>query len=150
MPNHCMNQVALVCPSEEAAQAIKKLLAGKEGMFDFNTLVPEPPEVLETAKKGAKKGATMEELRAKYGSNNWYDWRLANWGTKWNAYDCELDASRIKQGILEYRFDTAWGPPAGVCRRLLDHIIDHNLGIQIDWFYHEPMMGFQGQLEEEV
>jgi hypothetical protein len=145
-----MNQVALVCPSEEAAQAIKKLLAGKEGMFDFNTLVPEPPEVLKTAKKGAKKGATMEELRAEYGSNNWYDWRLANWGTKWNAYDCELDASRIKQGILEYRFDTAWGPPAGVCRRLLDHITNHNLSIHVDWFYHEPMMGLQGQLEEEV
>ena len=146
MPNHCMNQVTLVCSSDAAAQAIRKHPTWKEGMLDFNTLVPEPPELLESTEEEA----TLEELRAKHGHDNWYDWRLANWGTKWNAYDCELDDSQIKQGVLDYRFDTAWGPPFGVCRRLLDHITNHNLSIHVDWFYHEPMMGLQGQLEEEI
>lgn len=39
---------------------------------------------------------------AKYGYTNWYDWRIANWGTKWNAYDTEM----IDDYII--KFDTAW------------------------------------------
>ena len=146
MPNHCSNQVVLSYPSEESARAIKKQLEGKDGVFDFNTLVPEPPEVLETIHDPV----TSEQLRSKYGADNWYDWRMANWGTKWNAYHSELDDSQIKVGILDYRFDTAWAPPGGVCRALLDSIEGNNLGIQVNWFYDEPMNGLRGQLEEEV
>jgi len=146
MPNHCANQVTLTCPSEESARAIKTYLAGKESLFDFNTLIPEPAALLESTKDEA----TLEELRARYNHDNWYDWRYANWGTKWNSYVCELDDSQIKQGQLDYRFDTAWGPPNGICRKLLDYIANHNLGIQVDWFYYETMMGLRGQLEEEV
>jgi len=145
MPNHCTNQVALACPSEESARAIKKHLAGKDEVFDFNTLVPEPPELLESTKDEA----SLEELRARHGHDNWYDWRIANWGTKWNAYGCELDDSEIKQGMLDYRFDTAWNPPHGVCGKLLEYIEVNNPGIQVDWFYYEPMLGLRGQLEEE-
>ena len=145
MPNHCTNQVVLACPSEGVARATRKHLEGREGVFDFNTLVPEPPELLESTKDKV----TLEELRAKHGHDNWYDWRIANWGTKWNAYGCELDDSQIKQGMLDYRFDTAWAPPHGVCGKLLDYIAGNNLGIQVDWFYYEPMLGLRGQLEEE-
>ena len=28
-----------------------------------------------------------DELILKYGYDNWYDWSVFNWGTKWNAYD---------------------------------------------------------------
>lgn len=47
---------------------------------------------------------------AKYGYTNWYDWRRANWGTKWNAYYIEMiDDYTIK-------FDTAWsGAPDLIC-----------------------------------
>ncbi len=37
----------------------------------------------------------------KYGHVSWYEWSIANWGTKWNAYEQE----RI-ENIL--RFETAW------------------------------------------
>ena len=146
MPNHCTNQVILTCPSEEAARAIKEHLAGEESLFDFNSLVPEPIALQESTKDEA----TLKELRKKHGHDNWYDWRYANWGTKWNSYYGELDESQIQQGMLDYRFDTAWGPPNGICRKLLDYIAEHNLSINVDWFYEEPMMGLRGQLEKEV
>jgi len=146
MPNHCENIVTLTCPSEESAEAMKKHLSGKESLFDFNSLVPEPVALQESEKDEA----TLKELRGKYGHDNWYDWRYANWGTKWNSYECELDESQIKEGILEYRFDTAWAPPEGVCRELLEHIETHGLNIEVDWFYREPMNGLLGQLEGEI
>ena len=110
-----MNQVTLKCSSKEEALVLKKQLAGKEGAFDFNTLVPEPPELLVSTKKAE----TLKELRNTYGHDNWYDWRIANWGTKWNSYDCELDESQVDLGILDYRFDTAWAPPEAIYRTLL-------------------------------
>lgn len=43
-----------------------------------------------------------------YGENNWYNWSIKNWGTKWNAYDT---------AITDYDdifFDTAWATPRPV------------------------------------
>ena len=34
--------------------------------------------------------AQSSELVAKYGYDNWYDWSVFNWGTKWNAYDVTI------------------------------------------------------------
>jgi hypothetical protein len=56
------------------------------------------------------------------GHCDWYDWNCANWGTKWNAYDC----NRIAQSLVE--FDTAWSHPRPVidalaARFIGDHII---------------------------
>lgn len=41
----------------------------------------------------------------KYSCPTWYEWRIQNWGTKWNACNCvPLDE---KSGVMQ--FDTAWG-----------------------------------------
>jgi hypothetical protein len=32
----------------------------------------------------------------------WYDWQVANWGTKWNSYSCTKEADNV------FLFDTAW------------------------------------------
>lgn len=46
----------------------------------------------------------------KYGYTNWYDWRIDNWGTKWNAYETE----KIDDYTIE--FNTAWnGVPDLIC-----------------------------------
>jgi Ferredoxin-like domain in Api92-like protein len=61
-------------------------------------------------------GITQEEsdeLIRKHGFNNWYDWKLANWGTKWGAYDAgEWVVSLIDQtkSGAEISYNTAWSP----------------------------------------
>lgn len=39
----------------------------------------------------------------KYGAYTWYEWRNANWGTKWNAIDSSYDNE-----TKTITFDTAW------------------------------------------
>jgi hypothetical protein len=42
---------------------------------------------------------------------DWYDWNIANWGTKWDAQRVEVER---EPGVLRYVFDTAWSPPLPV------------------------------------
>lgn len=54
---------------------------------------------------------------ARYGHSSWYSWNLANWGTKWSAYQCSI----LKNTKTEVRilFDTAWSPPFPIFRKLV-------------------------------
>lgn len=58
-------------------------------------------------------GPREQEL---YGKNNWYDWSVANWGTKWNAYGFEPDTDHSKE--KEIRFLTAWSAPHPILEKL--------------------------------
>jgi hypothetical protein len=140
MPNHCTNRLTLSCGSKETAQQLAQRFKGEESELDFNQLIPCPEELLEPPENEAAK----VELKAKYGHDNWYDWRIAHWGTKWNSYECELDDSWIDDGILEYQFDTAWSPPEGIHNRLLELLQEEGLDVAVSWFYHEPMMQYAG------
>ena len=146
MPNHCNNEVTLQCRTEEVARVIKDHLAGKESLFDFNSLMPEPLELLESTDDPAIQASRI----ARYGHEDWSGWRSANWGTRWNSYECTLDDSGIRDGELQYSFLSAWGPPDGICGKLKEYITASTRDIELSWFYYEPMNGIRGQLEEEV
>ena len=45
--------------------------------IDFNKIIPMP--------SGLWMGGINPDTRFRFGKNNWLDWSLANWGTKWNA-----------------------------------------------------------------
>lgn len=55
-------------------------------------------------------------LWRKYGAADWYFWAWNNWGTKWNACDCEIDEDQ--QAIF---FSTAWEHPFPIIQRIADH-----------------------------
>lgn len=58
------------------------------------------------------KGRQYVDNYFRYGSTTWYDWCCRNWGTKWNAYDCEqIDENTIK-------FSTAWSRPEPIMKLL--------------------------------
>lgn len=46
-----------------------------------------------------------------YGYETWYDWRINNWGTKWNAGDCSISDNTVI-------FTTAWSAPENIYRKL--------------------------------
>lgn len=52
----------------------------------------------------------------KYGAPTWYDWRIDQWGTKWDAYGYEQ--GKDYGGAKELRFLTAWSAPHPILQRL--------------------------------
>ena len=71
----------------------------------------------------------------KYGTDNWYDWSIEHWGTKWDAYDCQ---GSPQEGTLV--FFTAWNPPDEIIKALCKKYPNSDL----DWFYEEEGMQFAG------
>lgn len=56
------------------------------------------------------------QAQAETGYSNWYDWSLANWGTKWGAYSFHLVDD--KPDRLEFMFDTAWSTPEPIFNKI--------------------------------
>lgn len=67
--------------------------------FTFEKIIPMPEDIY--------RGGLGAEERKKYGSKNWYDWSIANWGTKWDANSNSVEATKVE-------FDTAWSCPLPV------------------------------------
>jgi hypothetical protein len=73
--------------------------------------------------------------------DRWYNWRVQNWGTKWDCYDLTIDESELPNGF-EATFNTAWSPPEDICNALKEKYE----GMSISWFYDEPGMEVAGYL----
>lgn len=75
----------------------------------------------------------------------WYNWNVANWGTKWNCgevwHDREDDGSVVK-GKTSYNFDTAWSPASPVIHALSGLFPTLTLTHR----YCEGGMGFAGEV----
>lgn len=84
-------------------------------------------------------GDDLAVFKEKYGFDNWYDWRLANWSTKWEAEDAEFD-----QGSSEMRFDTAWSVPEPVFAKLQEENPDAKFHI-----YSEEETGWWNEYETQ-
>lgn len=111
MPNWCNNDLTV----RGNPEYLKKLSdAAAEGtLFQF---IKPMPEALRDTVKGS--GEEKQEVFVD-GVNNWYDWCVNNWSTKWDnseAYSNEL----VSDDELVLSFDTAWSPPIGVYEALLD------------------------------
>lgn len=89
MPNDCWNSLLIYGP--------KKLLEEiKEHNFSFQHFVPMPEEEKE----------------------NWYDWKLENWGTKWDSHDVTI--SEGDEHSMRVYYTTAWDPPHAFLEKFLE------------------------------
>ncbi len=142
MPNWCYNSL-LIEGSEEDIKSIKeqvsKPFTQEHENFDMDTREMAFKEYSYTnpvfAFWNIIKPTDMETYRLQkdpkqdpnvinFAGDNWYDWNVRNWGTKWdvavhedNKYpDTELtDESAV---MLHYSFNTAWSPPIEVITEL--------------------------------
>ena len=62
-----------------------------------------------------------EDLKKEYGADNWYDWNIITYGTKW-----DIDADDYVKGDEEFNviFDTAWSPPSNFLYKLQNNFPD--------------------------
>jgi hypothetical protein len=114
---------------ERAAKALQA------GQF-LQEFIPCPKELTETV---AQFGTNDHEKanREKYGYGSWYDFNIANWGTKW---DVNSDNVAIEDAnTVSASFDSAWSPPINAYEKLVE------MGFEIEAFYYEPGMGFVGK-----
>ena len=144
MPNWCSNHITV--RGTDPAEIERLATAFATGGF-CNAVVPMPEELnitsgflgngAEQAELEAKSAANLE----KYGYANWYDFNVANWGTKW---DVEGDAiERDEDGLgFSGTFESAWSPPTKVCEALVEQ------GFEVTLYYYEPGMGFVGKWED--
>ena len=77
-----------------------------------------------------------------FAGNNWYDWNVRNWGTKWDVDADDIDFERV-DGQVHASFDTAWGPPLAFYRSLEE---DH--GYKVIGYYIESGQDFCGIYED--
>jgi len=111
MPNHVIHRLYIHGDNE---QEVKSFIRGKAAI-DFDNIIPMPEELEDTTAPTPMKTEDdinkHHELMLKWGASNWYDWRLNNWNTKWNAYDIEETEHYIQ-------FQTAWSTPLAVIETL--------------------------------
>ena len=73
MPNDCTNILTISASSKEELDKILELIKGDDRPLSFNSIVP----ILEEEKE------------------NWYNWRIENWGTQWDAYEHDGEVERL-------------------------------------------------------
>ncbi len=112
MPNHVTNRIKITGDPDTVKHILNKIKSDEFGVgtMDFEKIIPMPENIF--------RGNLGLRERKLYGKNNWYDWSVANWGTKWNAYgfDSNIDYSKEK----EIRFLSAWSAPHPVIARLAE------------------------------
>ena len=131
MPNHCYNRVTFFSPTGEADSlvAIEKLKQIFEDEKVFGQIIPEP-DWSNTPLMTVQEKSCIGYIRGNLGElpvdgrfqstdqadDRWYDWRLQNWDTKWDAYDVSIDDDDPEN--LEISFNTAWSPPEAICNQI--------------------------------
>lgn len=104
MPNLCSNNLTITADKStidrlEAAFAEGKFLAAlrPEPDYDQVEVLPTFPQISGTA--------PVDKAHA------WWDWRVQNWGTKWDVGGEHDHMDRVSDTELYLSFDSAWSPP---------------------------------------
>ena len=163
MPNHCHNRVTFYATgsSEESTDQIARLKQIFEDENCFGQIIPEPDwantplmsgDVKSWGQDRGKAGELPMQPTAENGhhvpffpstgrqDDRWYDWRVINWDTKWDAYDVVVTDDDPES--LEVEFNTAWSPPEAIC----EAIREQYPAVSVSWFYDEPGVEMAGYL----
>ena len=132
MPNWCENRLT-VEGAKKVVQQFKQLAKpkGDQAVSDLSlaSLYPMP--------EGVYQGDLGPEESQRYGKNNWYDWSITHWGTKWDA---DATLTMDLPDFLVYRFESAWSPPVA----WLTKVAQDFPRLRFTLIYDEPGMGFAG------
>lgn len=113
MPNWCSNVLMLNEDSNDSILKVLKDYIDENGNLVFDRIMPMPEELRETTSPTPDDVSedTKKKLILKYGADNWWDWCVQNWGTKWEPDTISADDGHVS-------FSTAWSPPIGIVKQL--------------------------------
>ena len=144
MPNWCDNTLYM---THKDPKMVDKAIEGWKNNKFFGTLVPEPdytqvkvkPTFHMNMATGQEKPEFVEPDQA------WWDWRLQNWGTKWEITTDEsyIDIQENEHGkSIRASFASAWSPPTDWYANLMEQ------GYEIKAHYYEGGCAFCGTWED--
>lgn len=122
MPNHVTTRLKMSGSPEQISTFVGKHIATREhGMrcFDFQSVAPIP-EILKSTTNPNRGTEEAKHALEQTGYANWYDWAIAVWGTKWNAFHFSEEPHLPGDTEYECSFDTAWSYPQALFERLED------------------------------
>ena len=119
MPNHVENILSFEGNEKDIKELMQCLVI--DGSPSVDGFLPMPLEL-----KGTKSPSRAKDqvLIDKYGHDNWYDWALENWGTKWGFYD---------GGVINddsVYFMTAWATPYKAIQKLSEKFPSVTIKVQ--------------------
>ena len=120
MPNWCNNSFSITGNIESIKDLWDTAQTANDGEFGLlSAIMPEPKD-----------------------NEDWYSWRVDNWGTKWEISDEGLEYTDHGDGTasIDGWFDSAWAPPIGAYEQLA---ADFDSCV-IECSYYEPGMDFGG------
>jgi hypothetical protein len=129
MPNWCNNELRI----RSADPAIlARYRSAIEGGRLLRECCPEP-----------ETDAYRESLGAPGASPEWREWRIENWGTKWEIPADDMTEIVETADEIRVGFASAWSPPIDALRFAAERD-----GFSFVLFYDEPGMGFAGRATE--
>jgi hypothetical protein len=144
MPNWCNNTITIEHKDSEKINEVVKSLTTKindntnESLF-FSYCKPEP-DYSKTKVKSTYPEITKKEYEEDI-DKKWWDWRVQNWGTKWNIEALDEDRITVKDNTVIFDCETAWSPPLEALAEL------ENKGFEIECDYYEGGCSFIGRYE---
>ena len=146
MPNWCWNHLEVTGDEIQLREFVEKSTINIEenDEFSFNGTYPMPEDLNITSgtqTQEEKEQAILNE--AKYGYTDWYHWRVAEWGTKWDACESHIDHNDIN--YFAVTFESAWSPPIAWIDNIMQDFPDLSFTLE----YEEPVMCFGGRLSAQ-
>lgn len=145
MPNWCSNTAKFSHTNKEKIEQVIAA-AKKRELLEF--FIPMPQELHITSPATKEEQDQANKNIEAHGYPDWYHWRIAKWGTKWDIYDAHI--RKIKTKIIDnttlysvkISFETAWSPPIEVYEEAT------NQGFDIRATYQEEGVGFMGIFDQ--
>lgn len=121
MPNHVRNVLKVKGNPDEIIRKLTSPRGSTDELLpssrdiDFDKIIPEPKTKEDCPERYLLKPEHhVQPIEGKEWFN-WYNWRIENWDTKWEAYDCYLE--KHKSYVL-FVFCTAWSMPLQIYKVL--------------------------------
>lgn len=106
MPNWVLNEAHITGNALALNRFVEHIKSDEED-FDFDKIIPMPNDLF------MDNLSFEDRITHPY---NWYDWSIANWGTKWKATDTCV--TRNSSDEVSVSFMTAWSFPTPIWVRL--------------------------------